>query len=239
MARNIKKKALYEVIGKAKLKTPYDKKPEQLHPKKPGPAGLIREDSSTPVAGGVSGWPKRASIVQFNADRIDISISYQIAIALLLGGVLLLLVVFRLGQANAGAGDVDEKIVENIPEDVVRTTKPPGPVEKIGQDTVPTEPAKSKGNNRIVIKQYPRFDDLAEAKKHFDEFGIETEIRKIGGNYWLITVNKYENPGRAGTDGYEALQRIKQVGAKYKAPPGYDTFGRKPFQDVYGKRFDD
>jgi len=102
-----------------------------------------------------------------------------------------------------------------------------------------TELAESKGNNRIVIQEYQVRAHLEPVKKYFDQSGIETEIRKIGGTYYLVTREKYENPGRAGTDGYVAKQRIIAVGAQYKAPQGYETFARNLFKDAYGMKFDD
>jgi hypothetical protein len=76
-------------------------------------------------------------------------------------------------------------------------------------------------------------------KQFYTENGVETEIRKIGGMYYLVTTSKYENPEKQGTDGYLAKQKIIELGAKYKAPQGYETFGTKPFHDAYGMKFDD
>ena len=239
MARNLKKKALYEVIGKAVFRQPYSKRVEQLRSKEAHSEPLTTEGSTAPMSDRVSGWPKRPSVVQFNTGRIDISISYQIAIALLLGVVLLFLVVFRLGQSNSASADLDGKIPEGARSGTALIAETPSPAVKAPQDTVPAEPTESRGNNRIVLKEYSNVADLAQAKKYFEQFDIETEIKQIGRTYWLRTVDKYENPGREGSDGYNALKRIKQVGANYKAPAGYETFGRKPFQDAYGKRFDD
>ncbi len=57
--------------------------------------------------------------------------------------------------------------------------------------------------------------------------------------YYLVTKEKYDNPERSGTDGSKAKQDIIKLGAAYKAPQGYGTFGPKPFHDAYGMRFDD
>ena len=75
-------------------------------------------------------------------------------------------------------------------------------------------------------------------KKYFSENGIETEIRKVGNWYYLISAEKYDNPEKAGTDGFAAKQRIVELGAKYKSPPGYGSFGTKPFSDAYGMKLD-
>jgi hypothetical protein len=80
---------------------------------------------------------------------------------------------------------------------------------------------------------------LEPAKQYFADKGIETEIRKSGDAYLLVTKEKYDNPERPGTDGYAAKQKIIELGAQYKAPQGFDQFGTKPFHDAYGMKFDD
>ncbi len=245
MARNRKKKSLYEVIGKACAKPSYPKTLEQLYPEKSGKDKPIAAKSAIEVSERAAQWPRRPKIVQFNAGRIEISMPYQLAIALLLGAVLLILVVFRLGQITYPG---DQKITNSV-------TKMPGSVQKVtGQAAVSVpaekivvapasaekaEPVKSKGNNRIVIQTYQLRTHLEPVRRYFVQFGIETEIRKIGDWYYLVTTAKYENPEKPGTDGYFAKQKIIELGTKYKAPPGYETFGSKPFYDAYGKKFDD
>ena len=64
----------------------------------------------------------------------------------------------------------------------------------------------------------------------------ETEIRKIGGRFYLLTKEKYENPNNPGTDGYAARMRIIELGAGYVSPPGHDSFGAEPFYDAYGMK---
>jgi hypothetical protein len=76
-------------------------------------------------------------------------------------------------------------------------------------------------------------------KDYFAGFGIETEVRHINNWYYLVTKDKYDNPEKPGTDGYAAKQKIIELGADYKAPAGYGTFGPKPFHDAYGMRFED
>lgn len=233
MARNRKKKALYEVISKTRPKPGHDKPLEQLHPEKSDkerPAG----ESTTRMPERVAKWPKRPRIVQFNADKIEISIPYQVAIALLLGVILLVLVAFRLGQRTRSEQGVTTSNAERAVKSskaanlsTVETKKPAAAVEK------------PKGNNRIVIQTYQLRTHLEPVKQYFAQFGIETEIKKIGDWYYLVTKDKYENPEKSGTDGYFAKQKIIELGAEYKAPQGYETFGSKPFYDAYGQRFDD
>jgi len=123
------------------------------------------------------------------------------------------------------------------------TPQTPAPVERVAPapaavSAVKVEPVKQKGNNRIVIQTYQLRADLEPVKQFFAQFGIETEIIKINDWYYLVTKDKYENPEKPGTDGYLAKQKIIELGTKYKAPQGYETFGKKPFYDAYGMNFD-
>lgn len=233
MPRKRKKKALYEVISKTRPKPGNDKPLEQLYPEKSDkerPAG----ESTTQIPERVAKWPKRPRIVQLNAGKIEISIPYQVAIALLLGVILLVLVAFRLGQRTKSEQGVTTSNVERAVKSskaanlsASETKKPAAAVEK------------PKGNNRIVIQTYQLRTHLEPVKQYFAQFGIETDIKKIGDWYYLVTKDKYENPEKSGTDGYFAKQKIIELGAEYKAPQGYETFGSKPFYDAYGQRFDD
>ena len=235
-----KKKSLYEVIGEGRLKSRYSKTLEQPRPEK-----ADKDEPTTEPAVAVperaAQWPRRPRIVQFNAGRIEISIPYQLAIAFLLFIILLVLVVFRLGQLKERVGSA-VKIQKNNPE-LTGQGQNTDTNKKIPPNNGKAKVVESKGNNRIVIQEYQVRAHLEPVKQHFARFGIETEITKISDWYYLVTKAKYEkNPGTEGTDGYLAKQRIIAVGAEYKAPPGYETFakkGKKPFYDAYGKRFDD
>ena len=237
MVRKRKKKALYEVISKAQSKPGGDKPLEQLHPGKSDkerPEG----ESATQIPERVAKWPKRPRIVQFNAGKIEISIPYQVAIALLLGVILLVLVAFRLGQRAKSEQGVTTSNVERAVKTGESSSKVPNL--STSETKKPAAAAqKPKGNNRIVIQTYQLRTDLEPVKQYFAQFGIETDIKKIGDWYYLVTKDKYENPEKLGTDGYFAKQKIIELGAKYKAPQGYETFGSKPFHDAYGQRFDD
>ena len=249
MARN-RRKPLYEVIGKTFAKSGYGKTLEQPHPEKSGKDKPTAARSAIRVSERPAQWPRRPKIVQFNADRIEISMPYQIAIALLLGVVLLVLIVFRLGQITYLSSQKTADSAAKMPKN--QQTEAEQVVSEASQTPVPTEeiapvsafveniePAEPKGNNRIVIQTYQLRTHLEPVKQYFAEKGVETEIRRIGGIYYLVTEKRYENPERQGTDGYIAKQEIIKLGAKYKAPQGYETFGSRPFHDAYGMRFDD
>ena len=250
MARNRKKKALYEVIGKGRLKSSYGKTLEQLHPEKSGKDEAIAAESTTQVSAKVGRWPKRPRIVQFNADRIEISMPYPLAIAFLLGVVLLVLVAFRLGQGTKSEQGVTTSDVEGAAKmgeggskaanlSAVQARKPAIAAEKPKGKAVQKAKmiaAMPTANNVIVLVQYQVQADLVPVREHFAKYGIETEIVRENDWYFLITKSRYENPEKPGTDGYKAKRRIIEVGAKYKAPKGYETFSPHFFRDAYGKK---
>lgn len=246
MVRRRRKIPLYEAIIKTRPKSRCDKALKQLHPEEPDKGESATAESALQAPGAPTQWPRRPKIVQLNAGRIEISMPYQLAIALLLGVVLLVLVVFRLGQitytSSQEAAGSDAKISKAERQAPAGRTQ----ISEVIEKTAPAlsaaekgEPVKLKGNNRIVIQTFPRRTHLEPVKQYFARFGIETELRKIDNWWFLVTQDKYENPKRQGTDGYSAKQRIIELGAKYKAPEGYEPFGPKPFYDAYGMRFDD
>ncbi|MCK4752417.1 MAG: hypothetical protein KAS75_03150 [Planctomycetes bacterium] len=237
MARKRKKMALYEVISKSSPKSSYGETLGRVHPSESDGEQPSAVDSVSPV---VAGWPKRPKSVQFNTGRIEISMPYQLAIALLLGIILLVLVVFRLGQITNTPGQ--PKALSNV-----GTQKAVGQPKAIMPEKVAAAPvsaektvqAGQKGNNRIVIQTYQLRSHLEPVKQYFAQFGIVTEILKINNWYYLVTKDRYENPEKMETVGYFMKQKIMNLGLKYKAPQGYETFGTKPFHDAYGKRFED
>jgi hypothetical protein len=250
MARNRRRKSLYEVIGKGQYKPSYDKTLEQLHPEQSDKDEPATTSSAMPASERAAQWPTKPKIVQFNTGRLEISMPYPLAIALLMGIVLLVLVVFRLGQSAGLTKQIAADSATEMPKGQEQTaggaaagiTKVPDAVEKTTPAPVSAkkvEPIQPKGNNRIVIQTHQLRADLEPVKQYFAQFGIKTEIRQIGGTYYLITKQKYENPERVGTNGYYAKQKIIELGANYKAPQGYGTFGKKPFHDAYGMKFDD
>jgi len=241
MARNREKKALYEVIGQT-LKSQSDGAPEdKLHPDYMEDE-QIEHGAAKLQPQKLGRWVNKPKIAQFNFGRIEMSISYPLAIALLLGLILLLLVAFRLGQMSASGKADSTAMLKNTQrakfEPVVSSSQSK---EKEQTSSFPPkfESVTTGGDNRIVIQTYQVRTDLHPVRQYFAKFGIETEIIKLGDWYYLVTVNKYDNPEKPGTDGYAAKQKIIELGADYKAPAGYETFGSKPFRDAYGKKFDE
>ncbi len=243
MIYNSKKKALYEVIGRAGAKPSY----EHLHPDS---TESQQPSSNTAQTSGVVRWKISPSAVQFNAGRIEISIPYQVAIAVVLGILLAAVVLFRVGQSFGNRADAVNppaaKTVVNKPaaKDVqaikTRPVQPKQEIEQSAQTAAagPVGPV-STGKNRIVLKIYQVRSHLEPVKEYFDKMGVATEILEKGSWFYLVTKNKYDNPERQGTDGFVAKQKIIELGTSYKAPVGFETFGPKPFSDAFGMKFED
>lgn len=242
MARNMKKKALYEVIIKAGSKTGY----EQLHPKVGEGESAVQQGGGTVAPPNVVRWVRKPSVVQFNAGRIEFSMPYQVGIAVLLGVLLVVVVAFRLGERvgspSTSSGQASSARPSSPQAGQAQIT-PTAPVKNIqGQAGVGAkQPASSGqgGRNRIVIQMYQVRTHLEPAKEYFDKLGVATEIIERSNWYYLVTKNGYDNPDKPGTDGFLAKQKIIELGAGYKAPAGYETFGPKPFKDAFGMRFEE
>lgn len=242
MARNRRKMSLYEVIGQKRSKSSFGKALKKLPPEKPDKEDPTAVKTTVLVSGRATHWPRKPKLVQFNAGRIEISLPYPLAIAVLLGVVLLFLVALWLGET----GYLNRKRITNSAGTVLNGRWTTAGKDMVGSDEnerVSPDVGKTvtgTGNNRIVIQTYDKRADLELVQYHFAEGGIETEIRTIGDTFYLVTtMDKYENPKREGTDGYAARQKIIEWGARYKAPQGYETFAPNLFSDAYGKKFND
>lgn len=242
MARNRGKKPLYEVMSKARIKPGPDKTIEQLHPKRSDED--IPEKDKKPVAEKtrtVTQWWNKPKIVQFNGGRIEFSLQYQIAIAIVLGLVLLVLIAYRLGQfsmANSSSAGPIERLENNFSvnptgQDNRNQMQQADPVTQNPPTRQAAVPAQSTGNNVIVLKEYGARADLELALKFFEENGISTEIVLENGRYFLQTKERYISTNTPGEKGYEMIKRIAEIGSKYKAPSGYENFH---FNDAYGKK---
>ena len=246
MVRNRGKKALYEVMSKARGKSEPGKAVEQLRPAKTDEdVPAVKQKSDTDVPKTAAKWWRKPRIVQLNAGRIEFSMPYQIAVVLVLAFIIVIIAAYRLGQSSYTAQQQAGQ-----PEPIQRETESEMPTEQASSDimlpsapaedtttkTEVAEPAEPKGNNVIVLVQFDRLADLSPVQAHFSEHGIELKIDPQQGSYFLQTIQRYDNPSKPGTDGYKALQKIKEVGKEYKAPKGYETFASHYFQDAYGRK---
>lgn len=236
MARK-KKMALYEVIGKSRGLPDYVKPGSNPDPDPKDKQGHEDEQENKKPEKR-NHWQKKTVILQINNGKLDISVPVAYAVAAGLAVVLLLLISFRLGiMYNAPADDFQAAAVVEKASVPVESENQPPVVEEEPQPVAARKP-KSTGDNKIVITQYQSRNDLVPVQKHFARAGIDTEILKLGDRYLLVSERMFENPSKPGTLGNEVLNKIKKIGADYKAPPGYEPFGKTPFQDAYGMKFD-
>jgi hypothetical protein len=246
MVRNRGKKALYEVMSKARVKSEPAKVVEQLRPTKPDEEALaVKRKESAIVTKSTAKWWRKPRIVQLNAGRIEFSMPYQIAVVLLLGFIFVIIAAYRIGQSSYPAQqqpvqsepeqrEIESEVpVEQASSDIMQ---PLAPVEDTTAKTEVAEPVEPTGNNVIVLAEYNSLPDLAAVQTYFDKFDIKLDIVPEGGRYFLQTKQLYDNPSKPGTDGYKALQKIVEVGKEYKAPAGYETFAPNYFSDAYGKK---
>lgn len=222
--------------------------PEQPAPAKPVASEPPSRLKSEPVATkNAAKWWRKPRVVQLNAGRVEFSMPYQVGVAAALVLVLALLASYRLGQfagltvpagpASASA-QVPKALVEKPTDPVVSSTPPPAaPAERTPPKPEKTEPVVAAGDNVIVLTHYHTMADLGPVQAHFAEHGIVTEIVPESGQYVLQTKQRYLSV-TPGSDGYKAIQKIKDIGALYKgkAPPTYETFAPNYFSDAYGKK---
>ena len=249
MARRRGKKALYEVMSKGRLKPQYNKTVEQMYPKKPNDNKPVTERTSA-VEGSktVPKWWRKPRMLQINAGRIEFSMPYTIAIALLLFLILMVLFAYRLGQSSqptslqSSTRSTMQTSTTGQGNQTERATADAGRLLTVNDnesmDSSQAKPDKSTGDHIIILAEYKRHLDLVPVQEHFDKYNINTEIVMENGRYFLQTKDRYDNPEKPGTDGYEAKKIIADAGAKYKgnAPAGYESFAPHYFSDAYGKK---
>lgn len=243
MARKRRKKALYEVMSKARSRTSKEKE-KQKDTEKPDKKETAASDN---VQRGLQAqWPRKPRILQFNAGRVEISMPYQLAVAVLLGILLLVLVFYRLGQMSylknqnketpETSGKFEPRPLDSGEESPGIQTPQTGESEKRANEDASTG---ESGDNVIVIQILKDKTQLEPVKKYFNSLGIATMIIEKNNRYYLVTRKKYDNPDKSGTPGFRAKQKIIRLGAGYKPPSGYKSFGEKPFSDAFGMKLND
>lgn len=127
----------------------------------------------------------------------------------------------------------------SVSVEISKSAAAPSPAPTPSPESKPAEPAKPAGPEKdhiIVIATYTNREHLIPVQAYFEANGIKTEIMRRGSYYLLVTKDRFESPLRSGTDGQQMLNKIKSVGAQYKPPEGFESFGRTPFQDAYGMK---
>jgi hypothetical protein len=186
-------------------------------------------------------WTARPKPFRIYPDRIELCLSWQITGLAVLALAAIFLVFFRLGQMKPSVKPVEKPQPTAIRTDDIKPTAPV--VVNTAPAAAETETPKMvepMGENAIVITSYDLQTHLEPVKEYFAQFGIATEIYKParGSRYLLVTQNRYDTIDKPGTEGFEMKKKIMSVGAGYKPPigSGFESFGTKPFQDVYAMK---
>jgi len=254
MARNFKQAALYEVINRTRFRDAQHKALERIgvvkEPLKQEPElpQVLSQAKVEPVKTDIAAkstrpetvWTARPKPVRIYPDRIELCLTWQVAGIGLLALVSIFLVFFRLGQISSKKA-VDEKNVSPTKAAVENIKPQPVKIETAPRTAVEPAPPKMiepMGDNIIVITSYDLSSHLEPVKQYFAQYGIATEIIKRGSRYLLVTQDRFDNVEKAGSDGNIMKKKITSVGANYKPPvgSGFESFGTKPFQDVYGMK---
>jgi hypothetical protein len=232
MARNTSKMTLYEVTNKvAKANESRTRRNGNVPTKAPEPIKIEKKpDKATRV--NVNRVQKRPLLATYKRRRSLLTRPY-VVLALALGIIWL---VWMVAGPSKDAGT--PKTPQNEPVESGNAVGPAEPfTNKTPDDPVmnvkEAPPTVTAGDHVIVLAPYITKGELVPVQDHFAANGHETVIEKSGAYYVLVTKNRYKNPNNRESNGYAAKQRLKQIGAKYKAPPGYKSFA---FDDIYGKK---
>jgi len=223
---------------------------------------VVERPGLKPVQGPTQTWlrPKR---VQINDGRIEISVPWQLGVAIGLGLILIVLIAFRLGQIDQKARfagtqqPVQTKAPAAVPsDDAEPTDSGEAQADAAAAGSGTATPAPAQGDHVIVLTQYPVRTHLEPVRAYFASKGVQTEILAVStlrqyfserglntavlpndDGFMLVTSGTlYENPNSPDSDGYAMKQDIVQLGAQYKAPTGYETFAPNYFSDAYGMK---
>jgi hypothetical protein len=235
------KKALYEaIITKKAEQAPSNvsKMPQRPEARPKGVAGSS-----------LFHWPKKPKLVQHTGGRIEMSLTVPIVVTIGFGILVVLLVAFQIGKTAAKEQPIVTSAVSTVPtaRPVAEVEKPvrpqvevTAPVRETKQEQTKPVVVASNKTNWIVIQQYQVSRDLEPVKDYFAKNGIETKIvsRTSRGKqmFFLVTADKFENTVKPGSEGYQMVQKIRKVGAGYKAPQNYESFSPHLFGDAYGEK---
>ena len=249
MAKSSRRIALYELVNKARFKSAQQKAlssiGQKFEPKVEPIVGLGevgQAEKTEPVVRPFAAWSTRPKAVRFYPDRMELCFSWQVAVIGLLALVAMFLVFFRLGQIYS-LKKAEAKKAPQATVSVEKIMPQPKMVETASKPTNEQKPPKMvepMGENVLVITSYDLSSHLEPVKQYFAQFGIATEIIKKGPRYLLVTQDRFDNTEKAGTDGFQMKKKIMSIGANYKPPAGsgFESFGTKPFQDIYGMKID-
>lgn len=223
--------SLWEVMNSDRLKQSQQKVKKQIVPADE----VVKEEKPTRQY-----TPEN----RVKSEKLRYKPKFRVTKPMVLGGFVVIVVVIGLIFALGRDDDVpqfdDVAIDEVVENDQVTVFPPLDDVEN--DEAIGNQPGKTVSDagkdHVIVIASYNVAKDLEPVKEYFARNGVKTEIMKQDGSifYLLVTQKRYESPLRRDTDGFYALEKIKNIGAEYDAPKGYEPFGKKPFQDAYGMK---
>jgi hypothetical protein len=251
MAKSSGRVALYELVNKARFKSAQQKalasgslKTEQAPAESPsGVPEPARPSAQTDVKTDVRMdrlWSTRPKAVRLYPDRIELCFSWQVMVIGLLVLVTMFMVFFRLGQTYSLKKTAVKKPLSSTISAEKIMPQPKAVETAVAENAEKKLPkmVEPMGDHIIVIASYDLASHLEPVKQYFAGFGIATEIIKKDSHWLLVTQERFDNPQKAGTNGFEMKKKIMSIGAQYKPPDGarFETFGTKPFQDVYGMK---
>lgn len=230
MARNPRRMALYEVIKSSRSKVPTSQQ------------GLIRD--KTEGSDGTERSSHGRGAVRGLERRLVISVSYRVAAVWLLVFLLILMMSYRWGQnagirkASAGLTSAGSELTNLNGQDAgeIRETVKSGTEDSQETDREKTLVEDKNLDHVIVIATYRTRRDLVPVMEYFQSQGIETSIEERSGYYFLETKQKFASPKEKGSKLSKELIRVKEIGKKYDAPSGYESFKPNLFQDAYGMK---
>ena len=171
--RNAKRKSLYESIISARSKPSY----EQVQRKPAQPEGTDKTSPVNETLPASSIWVNRLKYVQAISGRLEFSVPYTVGIAVILGLILVLLLIFRLGQWSGARAVRQNNTASKADIGIVR-------------QAAVAETTALIGKNRIVIQVFQVRAQLEPVKEYFERMGVATEILERNGWYYLVTKNK-------------------------------------------------
>lgn len=247
MAKRYNHQALTEAIKQGQARMKRTMMEEKTEPEAK-PAEPIRQPEKERVHVGIGTIPSRRK------KPVRINRSYFVFALVLVGLIAIVYWVGKdkdiqtappdtetTGQTEAARQEPAESLTNRAQQtrpQPQETVKPPAPpaVESRPQQEAPRPTAGPEKDHVIVIATYTKREHLLPAQEYFDKNGVKTEIMRRGSYYLLVTSQRFDSPLKNGTDGQRMLERIKTLGKQYKAPDGYENFGRIPFQDAYGMK---
>lgn len=208
----------------------------------------------------------RPKAVQFNAGRIEISLPWQLGVVIGLLVIVAVLVVYRLGQIDQRArykpGGTSRSGVAIQPSGAAQPTdaeaadsETSAPDQERRSQSGAAAAASGQNDHMIVLAQYAKQEDLEQVQKFFSEHGVRTSVYSLAtlrnhfaskenldanvvpkGDGYMLVYGLCENPDKPGTNGYAMKQKIIELGARYKAPNGFESFASHRFSDAYGMK---